>query len=1439
MAAPKRKRDFSEFLNESGDLADTLSIPQALDLLFDKILHQLATSSLFSNSDHAPNIFIVYAHDNEEQGDAHDACVRTMISWLKKINAQILSDQSPMPLHRPRIEGTGAVHNILQNQICLLPAKDNDTVTPTATSVDKVIVCGSEVLERYYGMPSALAFIKDVVQICVDGADQSKIRDRVEAECGKPGFHHILTELAFLEFREFHSSKKHSMVPVMLSQVADVAPMQYLPIFDSTDVKLKLKSPAASDLHKLFFKLLVQLFPTDGDFIEPFQQCYESTSKRLNQEGELTRECFNNIVNRSISDAYQTYWARFCVAVRNGKLQAYTGKLGHDVAALRRIQDVQTTHKILKWVSPVPALERHGKFHNKGTNRLEGTCNWIIQDRKFLQWYESEGSELLVLCGSIGTGKTYCTSRVIDWVQEGLSTNQHSEGFAYFYCNKQDNASDDPCWILRNIIRQLAAGPWARTSPGEINTVHKAVYQLWEAANGPEGIISTFSQWEECLAALINTYPRTTIVLDALDECGEVEQKALIQLLVNLASPKSMCKPVKIFVSTRPEVLHKQHLDKYPAIQMEKNQHADDIALFVRTKITDHHRWSKMTTELQNNIADTLLEKSGDMFLFASLQIQQLLRCDTEPDLRECLAELPKSLEETYEELYRQATARGTDRKKLLDRALRWVLCAARPLTTDELLFAISQDFESHSLVPTRWDLDEEWLSNLCHDFLSLDCSRDKGGMFSDEELSDEELSDEELSDEELSDEELTDEEISNDLKDGASMWRLAHQAVAEFLEKSDWCNHGRANYQAGAICLTIMLDTFGESRSDEKCGTRDNFRSLEGLQCPCGAPLDAEESIHDQLTEPLAEYASHAWPIHLRALKSHEANGSDCLSRALQKFLGESRATSLAYEKWPLSWSLTALACAHNETKILERLLKNGAERNTHLLSTTKDDEVPPIIAAAIDDSKEAAEVVLKSGAEICSAFTRHHGHVLLFAIKSKSLKVLRLLLDHIRSATSDQAWTETNRGLSEVSIYDFQSEDTIRVMLEADVKVDTPLKDGTILTAALHYGWKDLVVQLLEQGADVNMRFKDLRTGRSAVYDDAVEASLSHLSAARRDQLDSFVCLLIDKPQTRVRARHVGEVCTFDRHELVLKKLLEHDPAPDLNETYTLYGDTTSALIEAVISGSEKDTQLLIEHNADVNLQVGGCYGDAIGAAFWTILNWNYNTPYPADSIIKALEQAGANLDNLTGKRLNIALAAAAHAGLNDAAQEYLERGANPNAIFDHEYTTALGAAAASVHPRAPDIIGMLLQRGANANIYFPTPSNGWSIYNRLALDFPLQTVLKGAHGDEAEIDYMKRLDTCLRSAEILVSEGAIWDIDFAQWRECLEKKAPVFSRQNVKSLNQLQQKLIENRQTFFQRDQEAVNNEDWEIKDAKPDEYDWRRSILRVMHEILRDS
>lgn len=315
-----------------------------------------------------------------------------------------------MPPLVSKIEGTDPIGNILASQMCLLPPICYGTETPKTICVDKVIVCGSEVMESYCRKPCAQAYIDEIAETCTNSAKQpsritleSTIRERVENECGRNDFHHVLTELAFLKARKSVLSETHGMVPVVLSQTnSEETPLRYLPVFWNTDVKLKLGSSQETSLHKLFFKLLKRLFPDDKDLIQPFRKCYDWVIEHftLDEIVVLSQKSFDDTVNQRITKAYQEYWKLSSAFVRDGKLQERTGKLKkHHIPHGFDATFERTYHEILEWLSPVSASELHGKYHDSRTSRMQDTCEWLIQHYQFSHWYACEGSALLLLKG--------------------------------------------------------------------------------------------------------------------------------------------------------------------------------------------------------------------------------------------------------------------------------------------------------------------------------------------------------------------------------------------------------------------------------------------------------------------------------------------------------------------------------------------------------------------------------------------------------------------------------------------------------------------------------------------------------------------------------------------------------------------------------------------------------------------------------------------------------------------------------------------------------------------------------------------------------------------------------------------------------------------------------------------------------------------------------
>ena len=61
----------------------------------------------------------------------------------------------------------------------------------------------------------------------------------------------------------------------------------------------------------------------------------------------------------------------------------------------------------------------------------------------------------LSLTVSAGAGKTFLTSKVIDHVQCKLQASPSHEGFAFFYCNRNEPERRQPLSVLRSYVRQL------------------------------------------------------------------------------------------------------------------------------------------------------------------------------------------------------------------------------------------------------------------------------------------------------------------------------------------------------------------------------------------------------------------------------------------------------------------------------------------------------------------------------------------------------------------------------------------------------------------------------------------------------------------------------------------------------------------------------------------------------------------------------------------------------------------------------------------------------------------------------------------------------------------------------------------------------------------------------------------------------------------------
>ncbi len=274
---------------------------ELVDYLFEKMFSALGALEV----PHIPRLFLVYAHDNSAQGRAEAETSRYLIDKLKQIRVlNLYSDQTPLGQsysgERKTWKQNGQLTDILTSQLCLLPDQLRDDVE----LVDKVVVCCSEVLGNYLqGWSHYEAFYQALQEAYEQDLKQkstSAIREVVNAFSQKKNFHHVLTEMAFLQIRAKKRGDRHDIIPVLLTPnsyeqcLAHFIPETTVRMGDI--YRLERHAQAGKEVysnqgrHGVLFKLIERLLIGHKEaqaFLDNFWQGYSNLLSWLEDESSM------------------------------------------------------------------------------------------------------------------------------------------------------------------------------------------------------------------------------------------------------------------------------------------------------------------------------------------------------------------------------------------------------------------------------------------------------------------------------------------------------------------------------------------------------------------------------------------------------------------------------------------------------------------------------------------------------------------------------------------------------------------------------------------------------------------------------------------------------------------------------------------------------------------------------------------------------------------------------------------------------------------------------------------------------------------------------------------------------------------------------------------------------------------------------------------------
>ncbi len=301
--------------------ADPQEKHQWVAQVFETILKQFQDLDLCQSS---PSLFLVYAHNNK-LGKADAEVSQRVIQWLSNLRFNLYSDRTAgghqaLPLSatlEEKAKAKAKANDILSSQLCLLPNHKG--------TVDHVVLCGSELLGHHYmALPYYQNFCK-AIQHAYQRASgtndfaqiEAAIREVVNANLNEKDFHHVLTELAFLQIRYAYNQDQHGVIPLLLNSTAE----QCLPkfILDSTTIRIEdsrwrmpsnWKSQTYRDegLHIGFFKLLKRLVVKQERCIALVEEhIYQACLQKLreDQAHTLTAEAFLSSLSQACLTALE------------------------------------------------------------------------------------------------------------------------------------------------------------------------------------------------------------------------------------------------------------------------------------------------------------------------------------------------------------------------------------------------------------------------------------------------------------------------------------------------------------------------------------------------------------------------------------------------------------------------------------------------------------------------------------------------------------------------------------------------------------------------------------------------------------------------------------------------------------------------------------------------------------------------------------------------------------------------------------------------------------------------------------------------------------------------------------------------------------------------------------------------------------------------------
>ena len=288
------------------------------------------------------------------------------------------------------------------------------------------------------------------------------------------------------------------------------------------------------------------------------------------------------------------------IAGETASTSANVLQIGQDLEAigdmLSSSQVDEQQRSIHEWLQPPDPFPNQDAARQKHT---QSTNEWFLRGNEFTTWMRDHKS-LLMVYGIPGSGKTIISSSIITEVEKALLMSKAVLLYYYFDFNDRQKQTISGC--VSSLLLQLAI----------VTKNFEDLWSLYVACDYGKRQPRP-AEMTETLRNTIGAVPKVYMVLDALDECLELD--ALLEFIMMLHSSSDL--DLRLLSTCRKERNIDEVLDplKPTKVSLAGSLITQDIQVYVQDRLKTHPRLRKWCSDqrLQAEINQVLVEKADGM----------------------------------------------------------------------------------------------------------------------------------------------------------------------------------------------------------------------------------------------------------------------------------------------------------------------------------------------------------------------------------------------------------------------------------------------------------------------------------------------------------------------------------------------------------------------------------------------------------------------------------------------------------------------------------------------------------------------------------------------------------------------------------------------------------------------------------------------------------